>query len=95
MGVADLVRGYFHDLRIVLEQCRAVMPKGRCHVVVGNSAFAGVIIPTDVLTAMVAQNAGFSTATLVETRHLTVAPQQRNRLRGFEPYMRESIVVLE
>lgn len=95
MGVADLVRGYFHDLRIVLQQCRAVMPKGRCHVVVGNSAFAGVIIPTDILTAMVGREAGFSSATLVETRHLTVAPQQRNRLRGFEPYMRESIVVLE
>lgn len=95
MGVADLVRGYFHDIRIVLEQCREVMPKGRCHVVIGNSAFAGVIIPTDVLTAMVGLQAGFKNARIVETRHLTVAPQQRNKLQGFEQYMRESIVVLE
>lgn len=95
MGVADLMRGYFHDIRLVLQQCREVMPKGRCHVVVGNSAFAGVIVPTDVLTAMVGLEAGFEKAQIVETRHLTVAPQQRNKLKGFEQYMRESIVIFE
>jgi hypothetical protein len=95
MGVADLMLGYFHDIRLVLQQCREVMPQGRCHVVVGNSAFAGVIIPTDVLTAMVGLEAGFQKAQIVETRHLTVAPQQRNRLKGFEQYMRESIVIFE
>lgn len=95
MGVADLMRGYFHDIRAVLEQCREVMPRGRCHVVVGNSAFAGVIVPTDALTAMVGLEAGFQKAQIVETRHLTVAPQQRNRLKGFEQYMRESIVIFE
>jgi hypothetical protein len=95
MGVADLMRGYFHDLGIVLKQCRNAMKKGRCHVVVGNSAFAGVIIPTDVLTAMVGLDAGFTNVQIVEARHLTVSPQQRNRLSGFEQYMRESIVILE
>lgn len=95
MGVPDLMRGYFHDLGIVLRQCRAAVPKGKCHVVVGNSAFAGVIIPTDVLTAIVGLKVGFKTAKILETRHLTVAPQQRNLLKGFESYMRESIVVLE
>jgi site-specific DNA-methyltransferase (adenine-specific) len=95
MGVANLVRGYFHDIQIVLEQCRKVMPKGRCHVIVGNSAFAGVIIPTDVLTAIVGLQAGFSNVQIIEARPLTVAPQQRNNLKGFEQYMRESIVILE
>jgi site-specific DNA-methyltransferase (adenine-specific) len=63
--------------------------------VVGNSAFAGVIVPTDVLTAMVGISMGFTRAKIIETRHLTVAPQQRNILKGFEHYMRESIVVFE
>lgn len=95
MGVPDLMRGYFHDMGVVLRQCRQAAPNGRCHVVVGNSAFAGVIVPTDVLTAMVGIQAGYERAKIVETRHLTVAPQQRNRLKGFEHYMRESIVILE
>ncbi|CAM7625640.1 hypothetical protein [Klebsiella pneumoniae] len=95
MGVPDLMRGYFHDLGMVLTQCKSVLPNGRCYVVVGNSAFAGVIIPTDVLTARMGINAGFSKAKIIETRHLTVAPQQRNILKGLEQYMRESIVVFE
>jgi len=95
MGVPDLMRGYFHDIGMVLSQCRKVLLNGRCYVVVGNSAFAGVIVPTDVLTAMAGIDAGFKRARIIETRHLTVAPQQRNMLKGFEQYMRESIVVLE
>jgi hypothetical protein len=95
MGVPDLMRGYFHDMGMVLSQCRKVLPNGRCYVVVGNSAFAGVIVPTDVLTAMVGISMGFTRAKIIETRHLTVAPQQRNILKGFEHYMRESIVVFE
>jgi site-specific DNA-methyltransferase (adenine-specific) len=95
MGVADLVRGYFHDLRDVLAQCKEVSPEARCHVVVGNSAFAGVIIPTDLLTAMIGMQVGYRRASVIEARHLTVAPQQRSVLRDFEDYMRESVVVLE
>lgn len=95
MGVPDLMRGYFHDIGMVLSQCKNVLSNGRCYVVVGNSAFAGVIVPTDVLTAIMGINAGFKNAKIIETRHLTVAPQQRNMLKGFEQYMRESIVVFE
>lgn len=95
MGVPQLLRGYFDDLRSVLEQCRKVAPGGKTFVVVGNSAFAGVVIPTDVLTAILAKSVGFKSVTVLETRHLTVAPQQRKRLCGFEGYMRESIVVCE
>ncbi|WP_165448603.1 SAM-dependent methyltransferase [Rhizobium ruizarguesonis] len=94
MGVPELLRGYFSDIVEVLKQCRKKLISGACHVVVGNSAFAGTIIPSDVLTAIAGQKAGFTNAEIWVTRHLTVAPQQRNRLAGLERYMRESIVVL-
>ena len=95
MGVADLLRGYFHDLRDVIARCKELAPTGKCHVVVGNSAFAGVIVPTDILVALIGIQTGYKRATVVEARHLTVAPQQRILLKGFEPFMRESIVILE
>ena len=95
MGVPDLLRGYFQDMHTVLKHCRKLAPNGRTHVVVGNSAFAGVIIPTDVLTAMIGIRSGFSEAKIVESRHLTVSPQQRALLTGFESYMRESVVIFE
>jgi len=95
MGVPALVRGYFSDMAAVLRHCRRVVaPGGRCCVVVGNSAYGGVIIPTDSLLARLGLAAGFGEATVVPVRHLTVAPQQRNELRGREALMRESVVVL-
>jgi site-specific DNA-methyltransferase (adenine-specific) len=94
MGVPDLLRGYFDDMRVTLKHCREALGEGRCFVVVGNSAFAGVIIPTDVLLARLGLESGFKTAEILVTRHLTVAPQQRNQLLGLEGHMRESVVVL-
>lgn len=95
MGVPTALRGYFDDMYHTLIQCKLALGQGACSIVVGNSAFAGVIIPTDVLIAHLGLAAGFSSAKIIEVRHLTVAPQQRLLLAGLEPYMRESIVVLE
>jgi site-specific DNA-methyltransferase (adenine-specific) len=79
----------------VLRSCRrGLVAGGRCFVVVGNSAYGGVILPTDSLVARLGLDVGFDEATVVPVRHLTVAPQQRNALHGRERFMRESIVVL-
>lgn len=94
MGVPDLLRGYFDDMRSTLAACRNLIEEGSCHVVVGNSAFAGVIIPTDVLIAQIGLSVGFKKAELLVTRHLTVAPQQRRQLSSMQDHMRESVVVL-
>lgn len=95
MRVPALIRGYFSDMEQILMHCRrALRPGGTCFVVVGNSAYGGVIVPTDALIARLASKAGFENAAVVPVRHLTVAPQQRNELRGRENYMRESVVVM-
>lgn len=94
MGVPDLLRGYFEDMRTTLKHCRKALNGGKCFVVVGNSAFAGVIVPTDVILARLALACGFKSAEILVTRHLTVAPQQRNQLSRFQDNMRESVVVL-
>jgi len=94
-AVPALVRGYFSDMAAVLGECRRVLVGGgRCCVVVGNSAYGGVIIPTDALIARLGLDAGFDRAQIVPVRHLTVAPQQRAALAGRERWMRESVVVL-
>ena len=94
MGVPDLLRGYFDDMRVTLKHCKKLLAGGKCFVVVGNSAFAGVIIPTDVLLANLGLECGFKKAEILVTRHLTVAPQQRNQLQNLESNMRESVIVL-
>ncbi len=94
MGVPELLRGYFSDIVEVLKQCRQRLAGGGCYVVVGNSAFGGAIVPSDTLTAVAGELAGFKDIEIWVARHLTVAPQQRSLLEGYESYMRESVVVL-
>lgn len=94
MGIAEAMRGYFDDMFHVLQACRQLAPRGSCHIVVGNSAFAGVIVPTDLLLAQLGLEAGFSSVRLDVARHLTVAPQQRSALRGLERFMRETVIEL-
>ena len=94
-AVPALIRGYFSDMAAVLGHCRRLLvPGGGCFVVVGNSAYGGVIIPTDTLVARLGLDAGFGRAEVVPVRHLTVAPQQRRALPDGERWMRESVVVL-
>lgn len=95
MRVPSALRGYFDDMSTILQRCRLLTPQGRCHIVVGNSAYAGVIIPTDTIIARLGLEAGFNRARIHVVRHLTVAPQQRTALAGLESFMRESVVVLE
>lgn len=93
--VPSLLHGYFDDMRQTLAACRGVLkPGGSCFVVVGNSAYAGVIIPTDSIIAQIGLDVGFEGAEVIPVRHLTVSPQQRNELDGYEPHMRESVVKL-
>lgn len=94
MGVPELLRGYFDDIRMTLKHCKTLLADGRCFIIVGNSAFAGVIIPTDAIVASLAPECGFEKAEILVARHLTVAPQQRNQLSYLQDNMRESVVVL-
>ena len=73
---------------------RMAPPRIVADTVADNSAFAGVIIPTDVILAKLGLECGFNDAEILVTRHLTVAPQQRNKLATLEDTMRESVVVL-
>ena len=96
MGIKCALQGYFYDFRTLLRNLQAVTAK-RCRIVivVGNSAYAGSIIPTDILVAHLGQEEGYRVRTVHIARHLHVSSQQRSRLGHLEEYMRESAVVLE
>jgi site-specific DNA-methyltransferase (adenine-specific) len=95
MGIKETLRGYFEDVRKLADNLRSCLrPGGKSICVVGNSAYAGVLIPTDTLCAMVFRQSGFTVDTVDVARSLTVSPQQR-RLMSPELLrrMRESVVI--
>jgi len=94
--IPNVVRGYFDDTHSLLNKLYLQTTKGGyVGIVVGNSAYSGVIIPADVLIAEVAKEIGFKVKNVFVTRHLTTSSQQKQELEFLKNYLRESIVLLE
>ncbi len=91
----EVIKGYFADMRSRLAAVYSTLKaNGRCAIVVGNSAYAGVIIPSDLLLARTAEKVGFKIERIEVCRHLTTSSQQRRRLLPVKEYMRESVIHL-
>lgn len=94
--IPSVVRGYFDDSYTLLSKLyRQTTKGGYVGIVVGNSAYSGVIIPSDVLIADLAKEIGFKVKNIFVTRHLTTSSQQKQELFFLKNYLRESIVLLE
>lgn len=95
-NIPNVVRGYFDDMHTLLNKLyQQTTKKGFVGIVVGNSAYSGVIIPTDILIAELAEKIGFKVNSIFVTRHLTTSSQQKQALQSLKNYLRESIVLLE
>ena len=93
--IPQVVRGYFSDTARLLAALRAKIKKGgRVGMIIGNSAYAGVIVPTDLLVARIAERQGFKVEHVWICRRLTTSSQQQNGLRHLREYLRESMVVV-
>jgi hypothetical protein len=94
--IPSVVRGYFDDMHTLLNKIyQRTCPKGLVGIVIGNSAYSGVIIPTDLLITEIAREVGFKTKSVFLARHLTTSSQQKKELIPLRNYLRESIVLLE
>ncbi len=95
-NIPNVVRGYFDDIYTLLNKLyQQTSINGYVGIVVGNSAYSGVIIPTDSLIAEIAREIGFKVKSIFVTRHLTTSSQQKQELEYLKNYLRESIVLLE
>ncbi|MCD4744800.1 MAG: hypothetical protein K8R58_00710 [Bacteroidales bacterium] len=94
--IPSVVRGFFDDTHTLLNKLYMQTTKGGyVGIVIGNSAYSGVIIPSDVLIADIAKEIGFKVKNIFVTRHLTTSSQQKQGLEPLKNILRESIVLLE
>ena len=88
-----LLSGYFEDVYLsLLEVARILRPGGTAAYVVGNVRHAGVMVPTDTITAELAQQTGLQFEEGWVMRVRGNAAQQMKRY-GREP-SRESVILL-
>jgi DNA modification methylase len=94
--IPEVVRGYFDDSCTLLKKLfRQTKKDGYVGIVVGNSAYSGVIIPSDIMLANIAREIGFSVKNIFITRHLTTSSQQKKELEPLKSFLRESIILLK
>lgn len=94
--VPNLLVGYFQDMEEVLKTFFSCMPQGAvCHIVVDQSAYLGIVIPTDLLLANIARRQGFTTTGLTRCRAAKTSAQQLKEYPYLRGILRESIVSLK
>ena len=94
--IPDMLNGYFADMEEVLRQIYDSLKEGgRCAIVVSNSAYAGIVIPTDVFLAKIAEKIGFRVQEIAVERLIITSSQQYKKTEHVRKYLRESIVKLE
>jgi len=96
-NIPDMVRGYFDDMTKTFKKMQVLMVKGaRCFIVVANSGYRGILVPSDLLLADIASKNGFKLVKIIYARKIRASSQQMKELHnGYKDLMRESIVVLE
>ncbi len=94
-----MVQAYFEDIEGVLKNLRKfAMPNACLWFVVSTSAYAGVEVPVDLITAHVGERAGWSLKEVSVIRRLRPSGQHTNKVSGVTvrvPRLRESIVVFD
>jgi possible site-specific DNA-methyltransferase (cytosine-N(4)-specific) len=94
--VPNMIQGYFYDMSMVIRECYEILnKKDRAYIVVDQSSYLGVVVPTDLIFSYFAESFGFKVNEIIECRKARTSPQQFKQYPYLKHILRESIVVLE
>lgn len=96
-NIPDMLRGYFDDMQKLLNNIKKVLlPGAKCFIVVANSGYKGILVPTDLLIADEAAKIGFKVNAIHKARKIRSSSQQMHVLHGdYDQLMRESVIEIE
>jgi len=93
--ISHMLNGYFCDMEKILKNSFDILSKnGYCVIVVGNSAYGGHIIETDVLLSKIALKIGFLNAEINIARKLRASSQQAKLFKNNNS-LRESVIIVK
>ena len=98
--IPDMIQAYFEDLRAVLRSLRSLArPDAAVWLVVSTSAYAGVSVPVDLISAHIGTQVGWNIREVNVLRHLRSSGQHQRRLSSMGNLtmapLRESLVILD
>ena len=98
--IPSMIQAYFEDLRSVLRSLRSLArPDAAVWLVVSTSAYAGVSVPVDLISAHIGTQVGWVIREVNVLRHLRSSGQHQRRLSSMGNQtvtpLRESLVILD
>lgn len=94
--IKKMIYLYFIEMKELLNSLFIKSKKGALvNIVVGNSAYGGIPIATDIFLAEIGQEIGFKVKEIIVARNNETSSQQYKKIGELVKYVRESIVVLE
>jgi DNA modification methylase len=93
--IPKMLQLYYDDMfKVIDESYRVLDDKGFCCIVVGNSAYGGIVFPADMILAEYAEKAGFTVDKVEVDRYIITSSQQYKMTKETGKYLRESVVCL-
>src|SRR5690606_14997918 len=94
--VPNMLFAYFDDMHNVIESCyRNLVKGGTMHIVVDQSSYIGVPIPTDTILSHIGEQCGFRILSVIKCRRAATSGQQLAEFPYLKSTLRESIVSFE
>jgi len=94
--IPKMLDTYFADMYLLLKELyNRTKKRSYCVIIVGNSAYGCVAIPTDIILGQVGEKAGFKVQEIIVARKNETSSQQHSKLNGYSDYLRESLVILK
>ncbi|MCD8269436.1 MAG: hypothetical protein LUD46_13960 [Parabacteroides sp.] len=96
-NIPDMIRGYFDDMELMIRNISKILVKdAKCYIVVANSGYKGILVPTDLLLADIAVRYGFNVCNIYHARKIRSSSQQMHILANdYDNLMRESVIELQ
>ena len=92
--IINMLINYFHEMNLLMKYIFPLLNKnGKCVIVVGNSSYGNIAIPTDRIFEKLAQKIGYKKTYVIEARKLGTSSQQYKKIDDIKK-LRESLVVL-
>ena len=93
--IPRMLKLYYNDMFNVIDECYRVLKKGGfCSIVVGNSAYGGIVFPADLILSEYAEKIGFTVDKIEVDRFIITSSQQYEMTKETGKYLRESVVCL-
>ena len=93
--IPKMLKLYYDDMFKVLDESyKALDENGFCCIVVGNSAYGGIVFPADLILAEYAEKIGFKVDKIEVDRYIITSSQQYEMTKETGKYLRESVVCL-